>query len=215
MPPQAQSSATARTCIPRESTLPDYLTLSALHVRSQGGEGQWARESQKAGVGGRRWSHKASVKTKRWSRRRALSKDKDLFDGEARCKSVDRMTSARVVQTTVLPTDGRHQRSNREGGSTLTLLPASLEHGLLSSASRFPPLQSIILRLLWACRNSMIGPLHALCSHVFTCQKMAPERRAGTIGRRSSDLGHGAARTPQRRYYCFARTAQVALHWLP
>lgn len=125
-------------------------------------------------------------------------KTTDLLDGEARCKSVDKMTSARVVPTTVLPTDGRHQRSNREGGSMLTLLPASLEHGLLSSASRFPPLQSIILRLLWACRNFMIGSLHALCSHVFTCQKMAPERRAGTVGRRSSDLGHGAASTPQR-----------------
>jgi hypothetical protein len=76
MPLQAQSSATARTCIPRERT-------AGLHcmsvVSSQGGmaaNGQGSVAESTCRLVG--WSHKAPVQTKRLSCRRALSKDNGL-----------------------------------------------------------------------------------------------------------------------------------------
>jgi hypothetical protein len=97
----------------------------------------------------------------------------------------------------------------------LTLLPESLEHGLLSSASRFPPLQSIFLRLLWASSISMIGSVYAQCSHLFYLQERAPEEAAtfGPFGPLTSATVQHTTGT----YYCirFASPTKVALHWLP
>ena len=85
---------------------------------------------------------------------------------------------------------------NREGNSSM---PSSHAHTFASEARTWAfavlhlvsqHFQSIILRLLWACSNFMIGSMHAQCSHVFTCKRNGSEEGGHT---RSSDLGQCAA----------------------
>jgi hypothetical protein len=164
---------------------------TALHARSQGaviGQGSVA-ESWLAVTQGACTNGQTCAVT--------FCKNNRLFDGEARCcKTVDNHTT--VMRARVGPTMRAAERArhpNREGRS----MPCSYAHTFASEARTWAfavlhlvsqHFRSIILRLLWACSNFMIGSLHAQCSHVFTRKENGPEEDGRT---RCSGLGQRAA----------------------
>jgi hypothetical protein len=187
--PWGLSSATARTCIPRERT-------AGLHCMSvASSQGGMAANNGQGSVAESTWL--LVGRTRRLYKPNGCPADvrcqktTGLFDGEARCKSVDRMTA--WFQQMGLPTNGRNP--NREGRNMQPLLPESLEHGLLSCASRFSfPTTSVDHS------SALVGQQHfhdwlgvCIMQSPFYLQAKGTRETATFRSLRSSDRGHCAA----------------------